>query len=97
MDNLMYLGMGYLAACLGVGGVVFAAAWSIARVVSAAVEGTARQPEAAAQIKSNMQLFIFLIEGLGIVGLLVPLLMVLKSPPAPTAAGTPAAAVSSAH
>lgn len=69
MSEQFFLGLGYISAGLGAGLVVFAAAGAIAKVVSAAVEGTARQPEAAASIKSNMQLFIFLIEGLGIVGL----------------------------
>lgn len=69
MSEQLYLGMGYLGAGLGAGLVVIGATYSIARVVAAAVEGTARQPEADAKIKGNMQLFIFLIEGLGIIGL----------------------------
>ena len=64
-----YLGLGYLGAGLGAGMVVTGATMAIAKVVAAAVEGTARQPEADEKIKSNMQLFIFLIEGLGIIGL----------------------------
>ena len=78
MHEQFYLGLGYLGAGLGAGMVVFGATAAIAKVVAAAVEGTARQPEADAKIKSNMQLFIFLIEGLGIVGLLVALLIVLN-------------------
>src|SRR5262245_4191901 len=69
MSEQFYLGLGYLAAGLGAGLVVIGATLSIAKVVAAAVEGTARQPEAAGAIKGNMQLFVFLIEGLGIVGL----------------------------
>lgn len=69
MSEQFFLGLGYISAGLGAGLVVLSAAGAIAKVVSAAVEGTARQPEAANAIKSNMQLFIFLIEGLGIVGL----------------------------
>lgn len=69
MNEQFYLGLGYLGAGLGAGMVVIGSTLSIAKVVAAAVEGTARQPEADEKIKSNMQLFIFLIEGLGIIGL----------------------------
>ncbi|MBI3551078.1 MAG: ATP synthase F0 subunit C [Elusimicrobia bacterium] len=69
MGELGYLGLGYLGAGIGAGLVVMGAARSIATAVAAAVEGTARQPEADQKIKGNMQLFIFLIEGLGIIGL----------------------------
>jgi F-type H+-transporting ATPase subunit c len=73
-----FLGLGYLAAGLGAGIVVYGATGAIAKIVAAAVEGTARQPEAAASIKSNMQLNVFLIEGLGVVGLLVLIMIVLN-------------------
>ncbi len=73
-----FLGLGYLAAGLGAGLVVYGATGAIAKIVAAAVEGTARQPEAAASIKSNMQLNVFLIEGLGVVGLLVLIMIVLN-------------------
>ena len=69
MNDQLYLGLGYLGAGLGAGLVVYGAGSAIAKVVSAAVDGTARQPEADAKIKGNMQLFVFLIEGLGIIGL----------------------------
>jgi F-type H+-transporting ATPase subunit c len=69
MSEQFYLGLGYLSAGLGAGSVVYGATSAIAKVVAAAVEGTARQPEADEKIKGNMQLFIFLIEGLGIIGL----------------------------
>lgn len=69
MGDQLYLGLGYLGAGIGAGLVVIGAAYGISKAVAAAVEGTARQPEADAKIKGNMQLFIFLIEGLGIIGL----------------------------
>ena len=94
-----FLGLGYLAAGLGAGIVVYAATGAIAKIVSAAVEGTARQPEAANAIRSNMQLNVFLIEGLGVVGLLVLIMIVLnlglKAVPTPAAA--PTAAVAPPH
>jgi F-type H+-transporting ATPase subunit c len=93
MSEQFYLGLGYLGAAIAAAGVVFGAAGAIAKVVSAAVDGTARQPEAADKIKSNMQLFVFLIEGLGIVGLGVAFLIALNLglKAVPTAAGAPAA------
>jgi|GEM_PF-741104 len=100
MSEQLFLGLGYLGAGLGAGLVVVGAAGAIARVVSSAVEGTARQPEAAAVIKNQMQLFVFLIEGLGIVGLgvayVVALNLGLKAIPVGGAMESPAAHSSSA-
>lgn len=96
-----FLGLGYLAAGLGAGIVVYAATGAIAKIVAAAVEGTARQPEAADAIKKNMQLNVFLIEGLGVVGLLVLIMIVLnlglKAIPSANAAADAPAATASAH
>lgn len=93
VNQQLYLGLGYLAAAIAAVGVVFGAAGAIAKVVSAAVDGTARQPEAADKIKSNMQLFIFLLEGLGIVGLAVAFLIALNLglKPIPVPGAAPAA------
>ena len=94
-----FLGLGYLAAGLGAGIVVYAATSAIAKIVSAAVEGTARQPEAAAAIKSNMQLNVFLIEGLGVVGLLVLIMIALNLglKAVPNAGAAAQAPVAAAH
>ena len=98
MSEQVYLGLGYLAAGLGAGLVVLGSTNSIAKVVAAAVEGTARQPEADAKIKANMQLFIFLIEGLGIIGLgvayVIALNLGLKAIPTSGASERPAVEVS---
>lgn len=95
----LYLGVGYLGAGLGAGLTVIGAGLGIGKAVAAAAEATGRQPEAAGAIKGSMQLFVFLIEGLAIVGLIVSLLIVLnlglKPLPAPTAAAVPA--VQTAH
>ena len=95
MTEQFFLGLGYIGAGLGAGLVVFGSAGAIAKVVAAAVESTTRQPEAANSIKSNMQLFIFLIEGLGIVGLgvlyVVALNLGLKGIPAGAGQENPAA------
>src|SRR5258706_13490947 len=96
MGEQSYLGLGYLGAGLGAGLVVMGSTMAIAKAVAAAVEGTARQPEADEKIKGNMQLFIFLIEGLGIIGLgvayVIALNMGLKAIPS-SATAEPVAAV----
>lgn len=101
MTDQLYLGLGYLGAGLGAGIVVLGATLAIAKAVTAAVEGTARQPEAANQIKGNMQLFVFLIEGLGIVGLgvayVIALNLGLKAIPQSTPAETPSAVSTVGH
>ncbi|MBI4387312.1 MAG: F0F1 ATP synthase subunit C [Elusimicrobia bacterium] len=101
MNEQLYLGLGYLGAGLGAGMVVIGATLAIAKAVAAAVEGTARQPEADAKIKSNMQLFIFLIEGLGIIGLgvtyVIALNLGLKAIPTSATAAPPAATAQAHH
>jgi F-type H+-transporting ATPase subunit c len=100
MSEQFYLGLGYIGAALTAAGVAFAATGAIAKVVAAAVEGTARQPEAADKIKSNMSLFVFLIEGLGVIGLgvafVIALNLGLKAIPQ-SGAQQPAAAVEAHH
>ena len=94
MSSEMYLGLGYLAAGFGAGLCLFAAASGIARLASAALEGTARQPEAAGDIRTSMIIPAALIEGLGLFALVVCLLLALKAAPvATTVGGTSAAAV----
>jgi F-type H+-transporting ATPase subunit c len=88
MDQL-YLGLGYLGAGFGAGLCLYSAASGIARLASAALEGTARQPEAAGNLRTSMIIPAALIEGLGFFALVVCLLIALK---APTATGEHAAA-----
>ena len=76
----LYLGLGYLGAGLGAGLCLYSAASGIARLSSAALEGTARQPEAAGNLRTSMIITAALIEGLGFFALVVCLLLALKTP-----------------
>jgi F-type H+-transporting ATPase subunit c len=90
---MLHIGLGYLGAGLGAGICMLAAAFGIARLASAALEGTARQPEAAGNLRTSMLIPAALIEGLGFFALVICLLMGLALNGAVTAsAGTPAAA-----
>jgi len=94
-NEMLYLGLGYLGAGIGAGLCLLGAAFGIARLASAALEGTARQPEAAADLRTSMIIPAALIEGLGFFALVVCLLVALNLglKPIPTADhGTAAAA-----
>jgi len=78
-NELLYLGLGYLGAGLGAGLCLVGAAFGIARLASAALEGTARQPEAAGALRVTMIIPAALIEGLGFFALVVCLLVALNS------------------
>ncbi|MEM1118603.1 MAG: ATP synthase F0 subunit C [Bacteroidota bacterium] len=69
------LGLGYLAAGLGAGLCVLGAALGIGRLAAAALEGSARQPEAAGDIRTSMIIAAALIEGATFFGLVVCILM----------------------
>lgn len=74
---MLHLGLGYVAAGLGAGLVMLAAAGGIAKLASAALEGTARQPEAAGNLRTSMLIPAALIEGLGFFALVICLLVAL--------------------
>ncbi len=61
---------------IGAGLVVLGAGFGIGRIFGAAAEATARQPEAANEIRSTVNLPLFLLEGVGIIGLVVCILAV---------------------
>jgi len=58
--------------------VAIAAGWGIGRLAGAALEGTARQPEAAGDIRLSMIISAALIEGVALFGEVVCLLLALK-------------------
>jgi len=64
-------------AALGVALAVIGAGYGISRIGSAAVEGMARQPEAAGSIQTASLILSALIEGAALFGLVILLLMVL--------------------
>lgn len=73
------LALGYLSAGLGAGLVALGAGLGIGRLAAAALEGTARQPEAAGDIRTTMIIAAALIEGAALFGLVVCILMALRA------------------
>ena len=69
--------LGLLGAAIGAGMVVIGAALGIGRFATAAAESTARQPEAAADIRTAINLPLFLLDGVAIIADVVLLLSVL--------------------
>lgn len=65
-----------LGAGLGAGLVAIGAGYGIGRFASAAAEGISRQPSAAGSITNAVNLPLFLLEGVAIIGLVVCLLIV---------------------
>ena len=74
----MYLGIAYLAASLGAGLCLFAAASAISKLACVAIEGAARQPEIAGELRTSMIIPAALIEGLAFFALVVCLLSALN-------------------
>lgn len=62
---------------IGAGLVTLGAAFGIGRLASSAMEGTARQPEAAGEIRTSMIIAAALIEGFTLFALVVCLLLAL--------------------
>ena len=77
---MFYLGMLALAAGLGLPIAVIGAGLGQGRVGAAAVEGIARQPEAAGRIQTAMIIALALIESLVIYALLIFLLLMRRLP-----------------
>jgi F-type H+-transporting ATPase subunit c len=68
------MAVGKLAAPFGAGFVVIGAGIGIGMLASAAANATARQPEAANEIRTAANLPLFLLEGVAIIALVVCLL-----------------------
>ena len=71
--------MGYLAAGLGAGVAVLGAGLGIGKLAAAAMEGTARQPAAANDLRTGMIIAAALIEGATLFAIVVCLLLALKT------------------
>lgn len=67
----------YFGAALGLGLIVIGASLGIGRLASAAADGIARQPEATDKITGAVNLPLFLLEGVAILGEVFVLLIVL--------------------
>ena len=72
------IALGYLAAGIGAGLAVIGAGLGIGRLAAAALEGSARQPEASGDIRTTMIIAAALIEGATFFGLIVCILMAIK-------------------
>ena len=95
MDNgMLYLGLGYIGAGVGAGLGLMGAGLGIGKLAASALEGIARQPEAAGTIRTTMIIAAALIEGLAFFALVICLMCALNiSKPKTGAAGeTPVAA-----
>ncbi|MBI5241310.1 MAG: ATP synthase F0 subunit C [Elusimicrobia bacterium] len=98
---MTYLGLGYIGIGLGMGICLLGAGLGIGKLSSSALEGAARQPEAAGTLQTMMIIPAAMIEGLGLLALVVAFLGVLTLnkgvDSAAKTAGTPAAVEAPAH
>ncbi len=69
------LALAYLAAGLGAGLVTFGAGFGIGKIAAAAMDGTARQPEAGGAIRITMIIAAAMIEGVALFGAVVCFLL----------------------
>ena len=69
----------YIAAGIGAGLTVIGAGLGLGKIGTAALEGTARQPEAGSDLRTSMIIIAALLEGAAMLGLVICLLtMVMK-------------------
>lgn len=71
--------LAWLGAGLGAGLVAIGAGLGIGRLAASALEGSARQPEAGGDIRTTMIIAAALIEGVAFFGLVVCILLALKT------------------
>ncbi|PIU20881.1 MAG: ATP synthase F0 subunit C [Elusimicrobia bacterium CG08_land_8_20_14_0_20_59_10] len=92
MTDLTFIGLGYIAAGVGAGLTLLGAGLGIGKLAASALEGTARQPEAGAALRTTMIIAAALIEGLAFFALVICLLAVMNfSMPKGPGAGADAA------
>ena len=72
----MHIGMAYLGVFLGAGLCLIGGAFGISKLASAALEGGARQPEAIDKLQVMMIIPAAMIEGLGLLALVIAFLAV---------------------
>jgi F-type H+-transporting ATPase subunit c len=72
------LSLGYLAAGIGAGMSVIGAGLGIGKLAAAAMDGSARQPTAAGDIRTSMIIAAALIEGATLFAVVVCLLLAIK-------------------
>ncbi len=74
----MQLALAFLAAGLGAGLAIIGAAYGIGRLAAAAMEGSARQPSAAGDIRTSMIIAAALIEGATLFALVICIILANK-------------------
>ena len=74
----MQLGLAYIGVFIGAGLILIGGAMGISKLAAAALEGAARQPEASGPLQTMMIIPAAMIEGLGLLALVVALLAVLS-------------------
>ncbi|MCB0833622.1 MAG: ATP synthase F0 subunit C [Bacteroidetes bacterium] len=72
------LGLGFLAAGIGAGLATIGAGLGIGKLAAAALEGSARQPESAGDIRTTMIIAAALIEGVALFAEVICILLALK-------------------
>jgi F-type H+-transporting ATPase subunit c len=70
--------LGYFGAGIGAGLAVIGAGLGIGRLAASAMEGSARQPTAAGDIRTSMIIAAALIEGVTLFAIVVTLLLAIK-------------------
>ena len=96
MNDMMFLGLGYIGAGLGAGITLVGAGLGIGKLAASALEGTARQPEAGPALRTTMIIAAALVEGLAFFALVICLLAVMNFG-MPKASAGPEAAQTEAH
>ena len=95
--DMWYLAFGYIGVGLGAGLVLLAAGFGIAKLASSALEGAARQPEAAGQLQTMMIIPAAMIEGAALFALVIFFLAAGALNKGVPAAGSMAPAEHAAH
>lgn len=93
MTETMYIGLGYLGAGIGAGLAIVGVGIGIGKVGAAALEGSARQPEASGTLRTTMIIAAALIEGVAFFALIICLLGVMNFSKPALSASEPAAHV----
>jgi F-type H+-transporting ATPase subunit c len=95
---MTFLGLAYIGVAIGIGLTLIGGAMGISKLASSALEGAARQPEAAGSLQTMMIIPAAMIEGLGLLALVIALMAVLAlNKGVPAGSSAPAAAAAAAH
>ena len=73
---MLYIGLGYIGVAIGAGICLVGGAMGISKLASSALDGAARQPVAAGALQTMMIIPAAMIEGLGLLALVIAFLAV---------------------